>query len=79
MGSSSVAEDSLRTLCPNTERVAVPMWKLEWFRYGRGKGRHAERIEGEYRKGALMIMQETTEAHVTVRTEDEGDDPEDTF
>lgn len=65
MGSSSVAEDNLRTLCLNTERMVVQMWKLEWFRHSRGKGRHAERIEEEDGKGALVIMQETTEAHAT--------------
>lgn len=57
----------------------MPTWKLEWFRHSRGNCRHAERVEEEDGKGALMIMQETTGAHAMVRTENKGDDPEDTF
>lgn len=36
----------------------MQMWKLEWFRHSKGKGRNAERTEEEDGKGALMIMQE---------------------
>lgn len=45
MESSNVAEDNLRTLCLN--RVVVQMWKPEWFRHGRRRGRQADRTEGE--------------------------------
>jgi len=55
------------------------MLKPKWFRHSRGNFRHAERLEEEDEKGALMIAQETTEAHATVRTENKGDYPEDTF
>lgn len=45
MGSNNVAEDNLRTLC--LSRGVVQMWKPEWFRHGRGRGRQADRTEGE--------------------------------
>lgn len=45
MESSNVAEDNLRTLCLN--RVVVQMWKSECFRHVRGRGRQADRTEGE--------------------------------
>lgn len=38
------------------------MQKHEWFRHGRGRGRHAERSEGKNGKGVLMIKQETAQA-----------------
>lgn len=38
------------------------MWKPEWFRHGRGRGRHADRTEGRNGKGVLMIRQETAQA-----------------
>lgn len=41
------------------------MWKPEWFRHGRGRGRHAHRTEGKNGKGVLMIRQETAQARGT--------------
>lgn len=38
------------------------MWKPEWFRHSRGRGRNADRIEGKNGKGVLMTRQETAQA-----------------
>lgn len=73
MGSSSVAEGSLRTLCLNKEWLC--RWKPECFRHGRGRGRHAHRIQGKNGKGVLMVRQETAQALGT----EKKSDPEDIF
>lgn len=38
------------------------MWKSEWLRHGRGRGRHAVRIERENGKSVLIIRKETAQA-----------------
>lgn len=40
----------------------MQMWKPEWFRHGKGRGRNADRSQGKNGKGVLMMRKKTAQA-----------------